>query len=249
MPDKTINVIVWDENPGHADKIMYPRGLRGAIADAIRQYGGTGVEVLEAHLDEPDQGITEARLAKADVLLWWGHARHGEVEQNVADMVKKRVHQDGMGLVVLHSGHYSKIFKTVLDAPGHLRGGWRDDIASETEEITVCAPKHPIAEGIDDFIISREEMYGAPFDAPPAKTVVFQSYFPVGGEYFPSFAVTVGKGIDPEFTSGSGKGENQGEGAGRVFYFRPGHETFPTFYDSNVQKVIWNAVNWCARRS
>jgi trehalose utilization protein len=205
MSKKAINVIVWDENPGHGDKVGYPNSLRRAIGDGLRELGGSGVDVLEAHLDEPSQGITEDRLASADVLLWWGHARHGQVEQSVADLVKKHVHEDGLGLIILHSGHYSKVFKTVLDAPGHLRGGWREDNDNDVEEITVCAPKHPIAAGIDDFIIPREEMYGAPFDAPPAKTVVFQSYFPVGDEYFPSFALTVGKGIDHTFTCGPGK--------------------------------------------
>jgi trehalose utilization protein len=99
-------------------------------------------------------------------------------------------------------------------------------------------------------VLDAEEMYGSPFGAPPFKTLVFQSYFPHGGEYFPcGFTVTVGKGIDPEFTSGKGNGANQGEGAGRVFYFRPGHETVGTYFNPTVQKILHNAVLWCARRS
>jgi len=249
MSDRAIRVIVWDENPGHASKEIYPRSLRGAIGDGIRELGGSKVEVLEAHLDEPSQGITDDRLSGADVLLWWGHARHGEVKDEVAALVKKHVHENGLGFIPLHSGHYSKTFRQVLGAPGHLRGGWREEPETEPEEITVCAPKHPIAEGISDFVLPVEEMYGAPFDAPPSQVVVFQSYFPAGGEYFPSFALTVGKGIDPAFTSGHGHGQNQGEGVGRVFYFRPGHETYPTYHDKNVRKVIWNAVKWAAKRS
>jgi trehalose utilization protein len=112
--------------------------------------------------------------------------------------------------------------------------------------ITVAAPKHPIAEGITDFVLPQEEMYGAPFDVPPYKVVVFQSYFPSGGEYFPSFATTVGKGIDPDFASGNGNGHNQGDGKGRVFYFRPGHETYPTYNYPVVQKILHNAVLWLA---
>jgi trehalose utilization protein len=246
---KPINVIVWDENPSHADKKIYPNSLRGAIGEGIKELGGSDVEIVDAHLDQPNQGITEERLAAADVITWWGHARHGEVEQSVADLVKKHVHERGLGLIVLHSGHYSKVFQTVLDAPGHLRGGWREEPNGEIEEIRVCAPKHPIADGISDFTIDQEEMYGAPFTAPASEVVVFQSYFPLGNEYFPSFAVTVGQGIDPDFTCGPGKGANRGEGIGRVFYFRPGHETFPTYHDPNVRKVIWNAVKWCAKRS
>jgi len=92
-------------------------------------------------------------------------------------------------------------------------------------------------------------MYGSPFDVPPPLTVVFQSYFPLGGEYFPSFTATVGEGIDPKFTSGPGGGKGQGEGVGRVFYFRPGHETYPTYFDPNVRQILHNAVLWVAKRS
>jgi trehalose utilization protein len=134
----------------------------------------------------------------------------------------------------------------VLDAPGHLKGGWRE--ADDTEEIVVAAPKHPIAEGVDDFVLPNEEMYGAPFIVPAPKVVVFQSYFPKSGDYFPNFAVTVGKGIDPDFTSGPGGGIGQGEGIGRVFYFRPGHETYPTYFNENVRKILYNAVLWTAHR-
>jgi trehalose utilization protein len=114
----------------------------------------------------------------------------------------------------------------------------------------VCAPRTPSRRASTTFVLDAEEMYGSPFGAPPFKTLVFQSYFPHGGEYFPcGFTVTVGKGIDPEFTSGKGNGANQGEGAGRVFYFRPGHETVGTYFNPIVQKILHNAVLWCARRS
>jgi trehalose utilization protein len=251
MASGPINVLVWDENPKHAPKEVYPRNIRGAVADGLRDLGGAKVSVVEANLDEPDQGITEDRLSTADVLLWWGHARHGEVKQEVADAVKKHVHERGLGLIVLHSGHYSKVFKTVLDSTGHLFGGWREGyFDAEPEEITVCAPKHPIAAGVDDFVLPSEEMYGAPFGAPSPEVVVFQSYFPANGEYFPSFALTVGKGLNEERTSPNRKPTDEGfEGIGRVFYFRPGHETFPTYFNPNIQRILWNAVQWAAHRS
>lgn len=251
MPDTTpIRVLVWDEAPHHAPKSVYPKSLNGAIADGLNAAGGGQIVATAVNLDEPNQGITDESLADCDVLIWWGHARHGEVKDELAEKIREAVHKRGLGFIALHSAHYSKPFKRVLDANGHLKGGWREtENPADTEEITVCAPKHPIAQGINDFVLPAEEMYGAPFDVPPPQVVVFQSYFPLGGEYFPSFCVTVGEGIDPKFTSGPGGGRNQGEGAGRVFYFRPGHETYPTYFDPNVQKVLHNAVFWAARRA
>ena len=33
---------------------------------------------------------------------------------------------------------------------------------------------------------------------------------------------------------------------GRIFYFQPGHETFPIYYQPEIQTVITNAVRWVA---
>jgi trehalose utilization protein len=153
----------------------------------------------------------------------------------------------GLGLILLHSAQGSKPLRTIFGTMGHVKGGWRED--DNPEEITVCAPRHPIAQGITNFTLDAEEMYGAPFDVPPPSCVVLHSYFPAGGEYFPSgIAWTVGKGIDPAFESGPGGGVGQGEGIGRVFYFRPGHETIPTYYHPMVRKVLVNATLWAAKR-
>ena len=245
-----VRVLVWDENPPHAPKALNPDSINGAVANALNSLGGGQIVADVANLDDENQGITAEKLKNYDVLLWWGHARHGEVSDETAAIVKNAVHNDGLGFMPLHSGHYSKTYKAVLDATGHLFGGWREIEGFEPEEITVAAPRHPIAQGIEDFVLDAEEMYGSPFGAPPFQTLVFQSYFPHGGEYFPcGFTVSVGKGIDPEFTSGGGNGANQGEGAGRVFYFRPGHETVGTYFNPTVQKILVNGVNWCARRS
>ena len=244
-----VRVLVWDEAPAHAPSEVYPRSINGAIAEFLNEDGAGEISATAASIDDPEQGLSEQAIADADVIIWWGHARHDEVQDELAERVVKAVHA-GVGFIALHSAHYSKTFKGVLNCNGHLKGGWREqDDNPDTEEITVCAPKHPIAAGVEDFSLPREEMYGAPFDVPPVKTVVFQSYFPTGGEYFPSFATTVGEGIDPDFQSGSGGGQNQGEGAGRVFYFRPGHETFPTYFDPSVRRILRNAVLWAARRT
>lgn len=249
MSENPVRVLVWDEAPSHAPKSIYPNSLNGAIAEGLNALGGGAIHAKTANLDEPEQGITEAILAETDVLIWWGHARHGEVADEKAEMIKAAVHK-GLGFIPLHSAHYSKPFQKVLDCTGNLYGGWREaSDPADTEEIRVCAPKHPIAQGISDFVLPAEEMYGTPFGVPPALVTIFQSYFPLGGEYFPSFVVTVGEGIDPEFVCGPGGGANQGKGAGRVFYFRPGHEAYPTYFDANVRKVLHNGVLWAAGRS
>jgi trehalose utilization protein len=246
-----IKVLVWDEYPPHAPKELYPNGIRGAVADGLRALDTHyELDVTAIGLDEPDQGLPESLLAEANVLLWWGHARHGEVDDALAERIKTHAHTRGLGFISLHSGHYSKPFRAVLNATGHLKGGWREADPADTEEITIAAPKHPIAEGVDDFVLEQEEMYGNPFGVPSVETLVAQSYFPLGGEYFPCVATwTVGEGIDPEFTSGPGGGKGQGEGKSRVVYIRPGHESFGTYYHPSIQRLIFNATRWAGRLS
>jgi len=247
MSSKPLQVVIWDENPAHAPKELYPESLRGAIAEGLRQFDTKKeLNVKVAHLDEAAQGCPDDLLASTDVLLWWGHARHGEVEDALAEKVREHVRERGMGFICLHSGHYSKTFRRVLDCTGHLKGGWRE--SNDEEAITVCAPNHPIAQGVEDFTLEAEEMYGAPFDVPAPEVLVLQSQFSIGNEYFPcGICWTVGAGIDPAFTSGPGNAVNQGEGIGRVFYFRPGHETYPTYFDERVRRVIYNAVRWAGK--
>ena len=248
MPENPVRVLVWDEAPAHAPKSVYPSSINGAIAEGLNTLSGGAISATVANLEDPEQGITEEALKGADVLIWWGHARHDELADEKADLIKAAVHS-GLGFIALHSAHYSKPFRRVLDCTGHLYGGWREAEPGDTEEITVCAPRHPIAQGVSAFTLPAEEMYGAPFGVPPPQAVIFQSYFPLGGEYFPSFVTTVGEGIDPSFTSGGGKGASRGEGAGRVFYFRPGHEVFATYMDPNVRQILHNGALWAARRT
>lgn len=222
---RTIRVTVWNEyrhetNPNHPASTLYPKGIHSVLADALNAAGG--ISAGTATLDEPEHGLTDEVLAATDVLIWWGHAAHGAVEDAVVDKVHRRV-LDGMGLVVLHSGHYSKIFKRLCGTTCSLK--WRE--IGENERIWVIERGHPIADGLGEWIdIEHEEMYGEPFDIPAPDTLVFVSWF-AGGEVFRS-------------------GCCYHRGRGKIFYFRPGHETFPTYYQAEVQRVITNAVRWCA---
>jgi trehalose utilization protein len=221
----TVRVTVWGEyrhekkNPAVAQ--VYPDGMHNAIACALRKE--PGFTVRTATLDEPEHGLTDDVLENTDVLTWWGHIAHGEVRDEIVKKVQQRV-LDGMGLIVLHSGHFSKIFKTLMGTSCDLK--WRE--ADENERIWVVEPGHPIAQGLGETIeIEREEMYGERFDIPQPDTLVFVSWF-AGGEVFRS-------------------GCCYQRGKGRIFYFRPGHETYPTYHHPDVQKVIANAVRWAAQ--
>jgi trehalose utilization protein len=221
----SIRVVIWNEyrheRSDPAVGRIYPDGIHGAIATGLRAFGE--FDVHTATLDEDaDHGLSEARLAATDVLLWWGHMAHGDVRDEVAERVVRRVWA-GMGLVVLHSGHFSKVFKRLMGTSCDLK--WR--VGDDREILWVTRPGHPLVEGITDhFMIDREEMYGEFFDVPqPDETVMISSF--TGGEVFRSLCTWQ-------------------RGAGRVVYFRPGHETFPTYFDANVRRVIANAARWAA---
>lgn len=217
-----IRTVVWGENVHEQEseivRSIYPDGMHTCIAKAL----GTdaNIEVTTATLQEADHGLSEKRLAETDVLVWWGHAAHGEVSDAVVERVCNAVWA-GMGIIFLHSAHFSKPFKKLMGAPCNLT--WRE--AGERERLWVTARHHPITRGLpDSFELEHEEMYGEPFGVPEPLETVFVSWFQ-GGEVFRS-------------------GLTYRRGAGNVFYFRPGHETYPTYHDKNVQTVIHNAVNW-----
>jgi trehalose utilization protein len=180
--------------------------------------------VRTATLEEPEHGLTEAVLAETDVLLWWGHMAHDRVDDAIVDRVQARVLQ-GMGLIVLHSGHHSKIFKRLMGTGCGL--SWRE--AGEKERLWVVNPAHPITQGLDRFIeIESAEMYGEFFDIPDPDELIFISWFE-GGDVFRS-------------------GATWRRGQGRIFYFRPGHETYPIYYQPEVLQVIANGVRWATFR-
>lgn len=233
MQRSKISVIVWNEfqheREEPAIRAVYPDGLHAVIAEGLRGTaaavaGALPLEVGTATLDEPEHGLSEERLAGCDVLIWWGHKAHGAVADAVVDRVQRRV-LEGMGLVVLHSGHFSKIFRRMMGTNCSLK--WRE--ADEKERLWVVEPAHPIAAGLPEhFELPYEEMYGERFDIPAPDSTVLISWFE-GGEVFRS-------------------GCCWERGHGRIFYFRPGHEAYPTYYDAHVRQVLANAVQWAAPR-
>jgi trehalose utilization protein len=218
---RPIRTTIWNEfrhEKAPAIARLYPLGIHEALAGFLRQE--PGLEVTTATLDQPEHGLGGDVLAKTDVLLWWGHLAHDEVRDEVVARVKQRV-LEGMGLIVLHSGHYSKIFKALMGTTCSLK--WR--VGNDTERLWNVLPSHPITQGLGEYFeITQEEMYGEPFGIPTPDELLFISWF-TGGEVFRSGATWY-------------------RGHGRVFYFRPGHESYPTYHQPEVQRVIANAVRW-----
>jgi trehalose utilization protein len=219
-----IRVTVWNEGRHEqhmeACQKVYPEGMHGAIAGFLN--AEPDIEARTATLDEPEHGLTDEVLANTDVMTWWGHAAHHEVQDEIVEKVHKRV-LDGMGLICLHSAHFSKIFRKVTGTSCTLK--WRE--IGEKERLWVVQPGHPIAKGVGEYIeLPHTEMYGELFDIPQPDNLVFVSWFQ-GGEVFRSGCCFY-------------------RGAGKVFYFRPGHETFPIFHNPDIQRVITNAVRWAA---
>lgn len=215
-----INVTVWNEyrheKTDQKVQEMYPEGIHGQLKSFLDEE----FTVRTATLDEPEHGLTEEVLNDTDVLVWWGHIAHNEVSDEVVNRVHERVLQ-GMGLIVLHSGHMSKIFIKLMGTTCDLK--WRE--ADETCRIWNINPSHPITDGIGEYIeLEKEEMYGEHFDIPAPDKLIFINWYQ-GGEVFRG-------------------GCTYKRGNGKIFYFQPGHETYPSYYNSKVQRVIKNAVKW-----
>jgi len=220
--DKKINVLVWNEyaddqkNPEVVN--VYPKGLHITIADFLNS--NPDIQAKTAVLADEEQGLSDSALDDTDVLIWWGHIAHDKVEDRIVKRVTDHV-QRGMGSIFLHSAHKSKPFMALMGTSGHLC--WRE--AAEKERIWTASPAHPIAEGIpEQFVLEHEEMYGEPFGIPQPLQTVFIGWFQ-GGNVFRS-----GVTFQREY--------------GRIFYFQPGHETFPIYRNETIQKIIVNAVKW-----
>ena len=216
-----MNVLVWNENQ-HEKKDenvakIYPNGIHECLKSFLQT---DDINVTTATLDDENCGITKEILDNTDVILWWGHCNHGDVPDEVAQLVKDAV-LSGMGAIFLHSAHHSKPFKLLMGTSCNL--SWRED--GDSERIWVTKPGHPILDGIDRYFdLPHEETYAEPFDIPnPDEVILISSYS--GTEVFRS-------------------GCCFNRGAGKIFYFQPGHETFPTYYDENVRTIIKNAVKW-----
>lgn len=220
----TIRVLVWGENVHERTNptvaSVYPDGMHNCIAGGLNE--DPEISASTAVLQDAEHGLTESTLAITDVLFWWGHTAHGKVDDAIVDRVQAHVWQ-GMGLVCLHSAHFSKIFRRITGSPCSLR--WRE--AGERERVWVCDPNHPIAQGVGPCLeIANSEMYGEPFTVPEPDETVFISWYE-GGEVFRS-------------------GLTFKRGNGRIFYFGPGHETYPIYRHDGVKRVLKNAAKWAA---
>ena len=217
-----IRVLVWNENvhenASEVIRKIYPEGIHGAIAEGLRLYDR--FEVKTATLDMPERGLDEETLNNTDVLIWWSHICHGKVSDEIAERVRQRV-LDGMGFIVLHSSHLCKPFVKLMGTV--CRSKWREN--DEKERIWVIEPAHPIARNLPEYIeLPEEETYGERFEIPTPDELVFISWF-AGGEVFRS-------------------GCCWKRGLGKIFYFRPGHEAYPTYYRDDIRQVMANAVDW-----
>lgn len=224
-----MNITIWNEfaheKTDDCVKAIYPDGIHMCIKRFLEEAGYTNVRT--ATLDDPECGLTEEVLNDTDVLFWWGHMRHGDVPDAVVERVCRHVYE-GMGLVVLHSGHASKVFQRLCGTPsGDLK--WRE--SGDKEILWVIEQGHPITEGIDEkIILEHEETYGEHFRVPAPDELLFISWF-TGGEVFRSGCVYK-------------------RGRGKIFYFRPGHESVPTYHNKEVQRVLINAANYvCSTKS
>jgi len=217
---KKLNVTVWDETQGPLGP--YPSGIYQAIADFLVESGQFG-QVKTALQPQPQHGLTDEVLADTDVLLWWAHCYHHEVDDAIVEKVYNRV-LEGMGLLVLHSAHASKIFRKLMGTDtGRLR--WRE--VGELERVWTVERNHPITVGLPDYFeIPNSEMYGERFEIPAPDELLFLSWHE-GGEVFRS-------------------GCTFKRGHGKIFFFAPGHETFPIYYMPEVKQIIINGVKWAA---
>lgn len=216
-------VVVWSE--GTAPKAVYPNDINGAVAEGLACLKGW--EVVKASIDDPDQGISDALLNRCDVLVWWGHKKHGQVKDDLVNKIEKRVKEGGMGFISLHSSHFAKPNKKLMGTACSWKVYKGDSI---TLKVTVKDPNHPIAKGVSDFTINHNERYSDPYVVPPADAIVFEG--------------------DAKLKDGTIDRSQQGfcwqVGKGKMFYFQAGHETNPVFFDANVRKIMANAVLWAA---
>ena len=228
-----IQVLAWSERSEPAE--IYPRGINGAVEELLKLDRRARVTV--ANLLDPEQGLSEAALARTDVLVWFGHRSHEAVSDESVKRVVRHVKERGMGFLPLHSAHYCRPFQELMRIKAKQAGVKLDGIVGKwgqvrnegkPESIRVLDPRHAITKGVADFVIPASEMYGNPFNVPPPDAKILEGSW-VGGEQHGS------------------DGMIWYVGRGKVFYLRPGHETRPVFRQAEIQQVIRNAVRWLAK--
>jgi trehalose utilization protein len=281
--DKPIRIVVWDEQQ-LAQKEAYDDFIGNLLAKYLGSRPGlTGKSVT---LKDPEQGLSADVLDNCDVLMWWGHQKHGDIRPETGKKLVGRIKAGDFSFIALHSAHFSTPFMEAMwertridignqfpagvaekveiayvEPPGYRASPKRDQIVTPYAEvrkfpdgttkvtahlpyccfpawradgkpstITVLKPNHPIAKGLPkEFTIPHTEMYDEPFHVPEPDERLLEECWETG-EWFPSGSVwNLGKG--------------------RVFYFRPGHETFAVYREENVLKLLENAARWLGTRA
>lgn len=223
-------VVAWSEGTANVDpksKIVYPDDINTAIAEGLQPLETEGWQVVKASLGQPDQGISDDLLNSTDVLIWWGHKKHGDVKDELVDKINDRVHSGKMGFIGTHSCHFAKPFKKLMGT----KCSWREYVDDGTSaQIIVKEPAHPICKGVESFKLPKIERYGEPFAVPTPEAV------PLDGLY-----------TKPDGSTESARmGMCWTVGQGRVFYFTPGHETYNDYYRPEIRRIFRNAVVWAA---
>jgi len=217
-----LRVLLWSEQTEPRE--VYPKGISGALADHLNTV--SGIEARTSQLDDLEAGLSEATLEQTDVLVWFGHRKHRDVPDEAVQRIVRHVRERGMGFIGLHSAHYSKPLKALLNATG----SWSSyPNLGQTEQMWIVLPKHPIAKGLKDFSIPQTEMYTEPFEVPEPEAVVVEGTWPTGHRSRECLTWTVGKG--------------------RMVYIRAGHETYPIFFMPEMQRLVANSVLWAGKRT
>lgn len=216
-----IRVTFWHEFRHEKTKpaamALYPDGLHAYLKSVLEC---DDIEITLAALDDPNQGITDELLENTDVLMWWGHAYHNEVDDELVEKIRQRVYA-GMGFLPLHSAHHSKPFQRIIGCTGNLRWG-----RNQKAIIWNLAPWHPIAQGVPMSFQLTEELYSEPFYIPKPDEIIFGTWFEDGNLF--RGGLTFRRGL------------------GKIFYFHTGHETVDSLKNENVHRIIKNAIYWCA---
>jgi trehalose utilization protein len=272
-----VRVLVWDERQPQ-QKEAYPDFLGNVIAKHLDSLDG--IEVRSVGIDDDQQGLSADNLDWAQVLIWWGHARHADIKQETARDIVERIKSGKLSLVALHSAHWSmpfveamnervredakrrfpgekiqfdfvpppgryvptkdsvvtpayyaykqrgEIVRVRIDMPSCIFPEYRADGAPST--IEVLKPDHPLAKNLPtSFVMQHTEMYNEPFHVPEPDEVILKESWKTGESFRSGCLWKIGKG--------------------RVFYFRPGHETFGIFLQREPLQVVANAVQWLGR--